>query len=385
MADQVHIKHANILKLVAELQSGIISGGAIFLIIEGRTIKWKIASKNFDMEIFSVGSVLKETSMAARAMNENKALVEKVPRALYGVRLITVAIPLVDDAGRAVGAFSIVMPRLHPIARSFPDFAPMIVELFPEGAFLYISDLTKIILIQPSHKFTLPNMHVGYELKEADIAYKTIHAGKAHTAAVGAERYGVPVYVENFPLYDDTGKEIVGTLGVVIPKKVAETLSGMSGNLANSITDISATIEHIANNATNINQNEHDLYQYVKAVTNMVDKINDVSGFISSVANQSKMLGLNAAIEASRAGEAGRGFSVVAGEIQKLANQSNETVVQIKSLIQNIKNNVNEVDKRSSISLQASEEQASATQEISASIEELSAMAEELNILAKEL
>lgn len=382
----INIKYVDILKLIAELEAEIIPGGIFFLFIEGRTIKWKIASNTFDMDIFSVGSSLKETSIAAKAMNERQVLIEKIPRNIYGMRLTTMAIPLVDDSGTPVGAFSIVLPRLHPIAKSFPDFAPIITELFPEGAFLYMSDLTKIAYIQPSQKFILPNMHVGYELKETDIAYKTIHSAKVQMVEIGAERYGMPVYIANYPLYDeDTGKDVVATLGVVIPKAAAGKLKVMSEHLATNLVGISTTIEHLAESATKINETEQELYKYVQSVTTMVNKINSISEFISSVSSQSNMLGLNAAIEAARAGEMGRGFSVVADEIRKLATQSSETVQQIKALTQDIIQNVNEVDKRSATSLRTSEEQAAATQEISASIEELTATTEELNRLAQEL
>ena len=374
------------LKFLAELEAEIIPGGVFFLFIEDRTIKWKVASKTFDLAIFSEGSPVKETSIAVKAMNEKRVLIEKVPRSVYGMRLLTVAIPLMDESNTAVGVFSIVLPRLHPVAKSFNDFAPLIVELFPEGAFLYISDLTKIAYVQPSRKFTLSTIQIGYELKESDIAYKTIHSGQAQIVELGAERYGVPVYVANYPMYDeDTGKDIVATLGVVIPKAAAATLKNISENLSTNLAEIAKTIEHLAQSAAKISENEKDLYSYVQSVTKMVDKITSVSEFISSVSSQSNMLGLNAAIEAARAGEMGRGFSVVAEEIRKLAIQSGDTVREIKNLTQDIQKNVSEVDKRSSSSLATSQNQAAATQEISASIEELTSMSEELNQLTKNL
>jgi len=382
----LHIKYVDALKMIAELEINVIPGGVLFLFIEGRTIKWKAASKTFDLSIFSVGSDLKETSIAVRAMNERRILSEKVPRTVYGMRLNTVAIPLVDDEGTTIGAFSIVLPRLHPIASSFSNFAPIIVELFPEGAFLYMSDLTKIAYVQSSRKFTLPGMAVGYELKETDIAYKTIHSGSVQIVELGPERYGVPVYIANYPLYDEENATvIVATLGVVIPKAHAANLKDMSGNLSNNLAGISTAIEHLAKSAATINENEQDLYKYVQYVTTAIDKINTITEFISSVSNQSNMLGLNAAIEAARAGEMGRGFAVVAEEIRKLATQSGETVSQIKELTQDIKKNVGEVDKRSSTSLTTSQEQAAATQEISASIEELIHITERVNTLAQEL
>lgn len=376
----INIKYSDVLKIIAQLEVNLISTGIMFLFIENRTIKWKVASERFDMDIFKVGSDVAGSAIAVRAMKEGKVLTEKVAREKYGKRLVTVAVPLVDDSNNSVGAFSIVLPRVHPIVESFKSFAPIVTELFPEGAFLYISDLTKIINIQGSKKFTLPNMNVGYELKETDMAYKTIHSENPQGKEMGAERYGLPVYISNYPIYDEEdGNSIVGTLGVVVPKVAASKLQIMSENLSNSLTSISETVEHLASTSMKIHENEQTLYNNIHSVNEVLNQINEVTEFISSVANQSNMLGLNASIEASRAGEMGRGFSVVANEIRKLSSQSKETVPKIKILTQDIQSKIREIDEKSRQSLSASEEQAAATEEISASVQELAAVTSELH------
>lgn len=380
----INIKCSEVLKIIAQLEVNLIPTGIMFLFIENRTIKWKVASEKFDMDVFKVGSDVSEAAIAVRSMKEGKVLTEKVAREKYGKRLVTVAVPLVDDSNNSVGAFSIVLPRLHPVAAGFRNFAPIVTELFPEGAFLYLSDLTKIINIQGSKKFTLPNMNVGYELKETDMAYKTIQSGDPQSKEIGAERYGVPVYIANYPMYDeDGGNSIVGTLGVVVPKVAASKLQTMSGNLSNSLASISETVEHLASTSMKIHENEQNLYNNIHSVNEVLNQINEVTEFISSVANQSNMLGLNASIEASRAGEMGRGFSVVANEIRKLSSQSKETVPKIKVLIQDIQIKIREIDEKSRQSLSASEEQAAATEEISASVQELAAVTSELNNISK--
>ena len=62
-------------------------------------------------------------------------------------------------------------------------------------------------------------------------------------------------------------------------------------------------------------------------------KIKEATSLISSIADETNLLSLNASIEAARAGEAGRGFSVVASQIQKLAEQSNDSARQIDDII----------------------------------------------------
>ena len=81
----------------------------------------------------------------------------------------------------------------------------------------------------------------------------------------------------------------------------------------------------------------------MKELKEYADRMQDIMGLISSVANQTGMLALNASIEAARAGEAGRGFSVVASEISSLASQTNSATTDINKLIENITNSVQEV------------------------------------------
>jgi len=382
----VNVNDLSTLKILAEVQANLISGGSIFLCFDGdTTITWKKASDAFDMDIFSVGSKLGNDSIVHRAIVEKRTLTVKVPRSLYGTRLMTVAIPIVNEEGDAVGAFSIVFPRLHPVAAAFDNFAPILAEMFSEGVFLYITDLQKFIHRQGSKTFDLPEQ-VGDELKESDIALNSIKTKKMSFKEVDASVHGIPVLIVNYPLFDEDNKdEIVGTFGIVIPKKTATQLRNMSRNLDNGLSGISSAIEQLAASASQIHANEQELNKDIKGIISLSDEIIEVSVFIKEIADETKMLGLNAAIEAARAGDAGRGFGVVAEEIRKLSEQSKSTVPKIKKLTDGIKTNVTIVSEKSGSSLNASQEQAAASEEITASIEEITLMAEELNRIAMQL
>lgn len=381
----IFINGLDYLKAMAEVQAEILPGGVLFLFIEGDTIKWRKASSSFRLDIFNVDEVIKTNSIAARAMREKKILTENVPRSLYGSRFTTVSIPLVNE-DEVVGAFSIIIPRFHPVAKSFRDFAPIIAEMFPEGATLIVTDLQKILDKQASKKFDIPSVKIGDVLSEDSIAGRVIRSRQNIIEEIDSSKFGVNVLEACYPLFDeDNQNEIVATLSIITPKEVAVNLRDMSSNLENNLTGIASAIQQLAASASEIHTNEQELNSEIKDIINLSEEINAISSFIKKIADETKMLGLNAAIEAARAGEAGKGFGVVAEEIRKLSEQSKSTVPKINKLTENINLKVNEVSAKSLSSLASSQEQASATEEITASIEEITATTGELNKIAQNL
>lgn len=75
------------------------------------------------------------------------------------------------------------------------------------------------------------------------------------------------------------------------------------------------------------------IYEQTNTTNESAQKIREATNLISSIAEETNLLSLNASIEAARAGEQGRGFAVVAAQIQKLAEQSNESANQIEQII----------------------------------------------------
>ncbi|GKU23475.1 PocR ligand-binding domain-containing protein [Clostridium folliculivorans] len=158
-------------------------------------------------------------------------------------------------------------------------------------------------------------------------------------------------------------------------------LSNMSQVLSENFSQISATMEELNATSANVANNQHNLNDEITNVKNISIEINTILDSIKSIADQTRMLGLNAAIEAARAGEAGRGFGVVATEIRKLSQNSKETAFMIMDLTGKIQESVDRTMETSNATLENAEQQSAAMEEVTASLTEIATLADELNTM----
>ncbi len=175
---------------------------------------------------------------------------------------------------------------------------------------------------------------------------------------------------------------------------VATAAQQMSGNVqtvASATEELNASVTEIGSQVTRASEiaaeGARKAEQTDAEVTSLVDaaqEIGEVVRLIGEIAEQTNLLALNATIEAARAGEAGKGFAVVASEVKSLANQTaratNDISQQVASIqsatgnaaeaIRAIGQTVGEVSEIASAIAAAMNEQGSATQEIARSVQD---------------
>ncbi len=155
----------------------------------------------------------------------------------------------------------------------------------------------------------------------------------------------------------------------------------LSTELANNFVEISKTIESLAISAVNVTYSQHELSEEIHSIDKVTKEIESVLKDITKVANNTKLIGFNAAIEAARLGNDGRGFAVVANEIQALADNSKETAAHIAELNKQINGKLDSTVQNSEKTLSITEEQSAAMEELSATVQAVTELAGRLKTL----
>jgi len=108
------------------------------------------------------------------------------------------------------------------------------------------------------------------------------------------------------------------------------------GNARNEVMTLTSKIQHSA-------QLEIELSQRMDTLSSEANEVKNILDIISDIADQTNLLALNAAIEAARAGEHGRGFAVVADEVRKLAERTQKSLTEINTTINVIVQSISDV------------------------------------------
>lgn len=162
----------------------------------------------------------------------------------------------------------------------------------------------------------------------------------------------------------------------------AAKLSTEAGNrAAEGVAVVQSTIDDLGMIAEEVNGTAESVHNLQQETT----RISTVTGVIGDVAAQTNLLALNAAIEAARAGEQGRGFAVVADEVRKLAARTAESAAEITGIVAAIEQGANDVVKRMQQAVHTVQQSASRAEETGVAVQAIRNASTQTVALASEI
>ena len=135
-------------------------------------------------------------------------------------------------------------------------------------------------------------------------------------------------------------------------KSSKDEILNANEDLVDANKDIATLITKVQSSA----QEEVELAHKISVLAGEAASVQDILEVINDIADQTNLLALNAAIEAARAGEHGRGFAVVADEVRKLAERTQKSLIEIKSTISVIVQSINDASENMNINSKEIEE-----------------------------
>ncbi len=165
----------------------------------------------------------------------------------------------------------------------------------------------------------------------------------------------------------------------------AERLADLSTELSGTMETVAQLIKEVSGYAHDVNAKSLELIDSAGEANVQLGETGKVLDIINKIAQQTKFLGLNAAIEAAHSGVHGKGFAVVAEEVKKLADESSVSVANISTILSNIQKSVVVINGGVNEAAVVIQKQNQLTDSVSDSIYSLKSLSQELDTLAQHL
>ena len=380
-----------------------------------------------------LASMQNMAAIYGKNFDELKALNERYQQ-LYNM----VIVPLVD-AGKPYDALSFFLSEIHPLSTQMSDLTASMSRGVVNDINTAVSELEDTTMAYIVIALAAGAVFLGFLISSLMARYITNSLKVAVDTAKQIAQNNLDVDINAHNSYDEFGDlamamrvmrndlsesiSMIRNMADALNQQLddtkisadaimnsAATLSDQSSGVTqDSVKLIRATIDDIRNQST-YTQNDASK---VQALAEQTQKIGSIVGTIDEIAAQTNLLALNAAIEAARAGEAGRGFAVVADEVRALASRTSKSTQEISAMVHQVQKDASEATSSMNTSVEninavadrastiegtlnsildyvgqvndqirmiatAAEEQTTATSEISANMQKISSDTEEI-------
>lgn len=265
----------------------------------------------------------------------------------------------------------------------FVRVAPYVPQLISSKVGMVVSDREKW-LVNCSIPELVHAVRVGDRIKEEAAAYVAMQRRQRVVVHVPKHVYGFPYVAISIPVVDEQG-QVIGAVAVHEALERQEAMSTAAEHMSTAATEFAAAIQSISDQARELASTSQTLRAAADEANKQVGETDAVVGFIKNVASQTNLLGLNAAIEAARVGEQGRGFGVVADEVRKLAINSASSASQITDILNRINQSIQKIVQEVHTIEGVTTNQADTIEKLTHTSQELAGMSQQLATMTAEM
>lgn len=227
---------------------------------------------------------------------------------LFGKRYYCCYVPILQNS-KTIGAWVVLIPRIQPEFKN--EFFPLTLQINR------LLDSQSKLMDRLQHSGDVLSEHSAQLSNDVSGVNQSAHIQKDSSLRVNEMMQSLNQQVEG--LLENSAKAL----------DIAQHADAESGSSRQVITMVLHSIKTFADNLENVTE-------IVQGLVDESDRMSKIVLVINNLTEQTNLLALNAAIEAARAGEAGRGFAVVADEVRSLANSTRESADEIGHSISSV-------------------------------------------------
>lgn len=212
-----------------------------------------------------------------------------------------------------------------------------IQQFFNDDVAVTLFDTEKIVAYYPG-KTIDTKAKIGNFPTPGSNVLEALTSGKRVVRRVSKELFGVPFVGIALPIFEES--EIAGCLAVACSTEFYDKLLSTGKEITEAVVTISSSAHNLSGATEELAATIRSMDDETDHVSAEMHRTNELTQQIKKISKQSNILGLNAAIEASRAGEHGRGFAIVSEEVRRLASDTETSAKAIDSNVQEVQSSV---------------------------------------------
>ncbi|WP_090738610.1 methyl-accepting chemotaxis protein [Paenibacillus sp. Mc5Re-14] len=246
---------------------------------------------------------------------------------------------------------------------------PYIREAARQDVLISVMDREKFLFFQ-SGKSLVYDFKAGDPLPDVHKNFKMLVGGEKTRVRYDAEVFGFAADSYFHPIKNEQN-EIEAVMCITYSTDNQDQLKKLMSQAEDVTSKLVEGIQHVAAHSEELSATAEDILSNTKKAVEDSGNVTEVAGYIKEISEQTNLLGLNAAIEAARVGEAGAGFGVVAAEIRKMSTGTKEATGRIEQSLQAVRQSVYNMEQEITQITVSSQEQAKLVSEFMNIIDQL--------------